>query len=122
MGSDLDDWLGAASYIAKYNPNIVLCERGIKGFTRDTRNVLDLQTAKLAQLESGLPVIIDVSHAAGRRDLIVPMALAAKAAGFNGLMVEVHPNPEQAFTDAKQQISLEAFAELMCKLNMIPNE
>jgi 3-deoxy-7-phosphoheptulonate synthase len=121
MGSDLEEWLGAANYIYKHNPNIILCERGIKGFPKDTRNVLDLQTAKLAQKESGLPVIIDVSHAAGRRDLITPMALAAKAAGFNGLMVEVHPNPDEAKTDAKQQISLSDFANLMYLLNSIPN-
>ena len=121
MGSDLEEWLGAANYIQRYNSNIILCERGIKGFPKDTRNVLDLQTAKLAQQESGLPVIIDVSHAAGRKDLITPMALAAKAAGFNGLMVEVHPCPEEARTDAKQQISIEEFSKLMYLLNLIPN-
>lgn len=122
MGSDLDDWIGAANYIYRHNPNIILCERGIKGFPRNTRNVLDLQTAKLAQLESKLPVIIDVSHAAGRRDLIIPMALAVKAAGFNGLMVEVHPDPDHAKTDAEQQISIKQFSELMELLGKIPNK
>lgn len=121
MGADLDDWLGAAEYITKHNPNVALCERGIKGFPRDTRNVLDLQTAKLAQNLSGLPVIIDVSHAAGRRDLIMPMAMASKAAGFNGLMVEVHPSPDQAKSDAKQQISLTDFGLLMGRLCLIPD-
>jgi len=120
MGSELDEWLGAADYIRKHNPNVILCERGIKGFNQCTRNTLDLQTAKLAQIESGLPVIVDVSHAAGRRDLIVPMALAVKAAGFNGLMVEVHPEPDKARTDSKQQISLEDFRALMQKLEKIP--
>ena len=121
MAGDLDEWVGAAEYIAKHNPEVVLCERGIKGFPRDTRNVLDLQIAKLAQITSGLPVIIDVSHAAGRRDLIMPMAMASKAAGFNGLMVEVHPNPVMAKSDAKQQISLTDFELLMGRLALIPN-
>ena len=79
-----------------------------------------MQTAKLAQIESGLPVIVDVSHAAGRRDLIVPVALAVKAAGFNGLMVEVHLKPDKARTDSKQQISFEDFRTLMQKLEKIP--
>lgn len=121
MGSELNEWLGAADYIRKHNPNVILCERGIKSFNKCTRNTLDLQTAKVAQIESGLPVIIDVSHAAGRRDLILPMALAAKAAGFNGLMIETHPEPDLARTDSKQQISLEDFGTLMSKLNNIPN-
>jgi 3-deoxy-7-phosphoheptulonate synthase len=120
MGGDLEDWLGASEYILKYNSNVLLCERGIKGFPRDTRNVLDLQVAKLAQIESGLPVIIDVSHAAGRRDLIKPMALASKAAGFDGLMVEVHPEPERALSDAKQQIGFRDFSLLMRQLAQIP--
>lgn len=119
MGADLDEWLGAAEYILRYNHNVVLCERGIKGFPRDTRNVLDLQTAKLAQLKSHLPVIVDVSHAAGRRDLIMPMALAVKAAGFDGLMVEVHPDPDSALTDSPQQISIKDFSILMSKLSRI---
>jgi 3-deoxy-7-phosphoheptulonate synthase len=122
MGSELDEWLGAADYIRRHNPNVILCERGIKGFNKCTRNTLDLQTAKLAQIESGLPVIIDVSHAAGRRDLILPMALAVKAAGFNGLMIETHPKPDLAMTDSKQQISLENFENLMDKLKTIPNQ
>lgn len=122
MGSELDEWLGAADYIRKHNPNVILCERGIKGFNKNTRNTLDLQTAKVAQIESGLPVIIDVSHASGRRDLILPMAMAAKAAGFNGLMIETHPDPDTAKTDSKQQISLSDFETLMAKLNTISSQ
>jgi 3-deoxy-7-phosphoheptulonate synthase len=121
MGSDLCEWLGAAEYIQKYNENVILCERGIKGFPRDTRNVLDIQTAKLAQIQSGLPVVIDVSHASGRQDLVIPMALAAKAAGFDGLMVEVHPFPDEALTDSKQQISTKNFARLQQLLKQIPD-
>lgn len=120
MGGDLADWLGAAEYILRFNPHVVLCERGISGFPRETRFVLDIQTAKIAQVESKLPVIVDVSHAAGRRDLIEPMARAVRAAGFNGVMVEVHPDPDRAITDAKQQISLKDFGRLMEKLSEIP--
>lgn len=121
MASSLEEWVGAAGYIAQFNPNVVFCERGIRGYSPDTRNILDLQTAKLAQIQTGLPVIVDVSHAAGRRDLILPMAIATKAAGLNGLMVEVHPNPDMALTDSKQQISLNDFGDLVRRLNRIPS-
>lgn len=119
MGVDLDEWLGAAGYVTSNNPNVILCERGIKAFPRQTRNVLDLQTAWLAKQKSKLPVIVDVSHAAGRKELILPMAKAVKAAGFNGLMVEVHPNPDEAMIDQKQQISLDEFRVLMEQLEQI---
>jgi 3-deoxy-7-phosphoheptulonate synthase len=122
MGSEVDEWIGAAGYILKYNRQVILCERGIKGFGSDTRNTLDLQGAKIAQIKTGLPVVVDVSHAAGRRDLINSMARAVKAAGFNGLMIETHPTPDQAWTDAKQQISLSDFAILMKQLKKIPTE
>ena len=121
MGADLDEWLGAAQYILKYTKNLILCERGIKGFPRNTRNVLDIQTAKLAQTESKLKTIVDLSHAAGRRDLVIPMSLAAKAAGFDGIMVEIHPEPDKAKTDSSQQLTLEEFKGLMEKLNKIPD-
>lgn len=120
MGSELAEWLSAADYIRRWNHNVILCERGIKSFERSTRNTLDLQAAKLAQMESGLPVIVDVSHAAGRRDLILPMALAVKAAGLDGLMIETHPNPNKARTDSKQQLPLDDFRKLMGKLKSIP--
>ena len=121
MSASLEEWVGAAGYIARYNPNVILCERGVRGYSPDTRNILDLQTAYLAKQQSGLPVVIDVSHAAGRRDLITPMAVAAKAVGFDGLMVEVHPTPSTAKTDSKQQISLDDFDRLMETLNRVPD-
>ena len=119
----LKEWLGAAEYIRKSgNPNVILCERGIIGFDQDTtRNMLDLQTALIAKKESGLPVVIDPSHAAGRRDLIVPMSLASKACGLDGLLVEVHCNPDEALTDKDQQIGPKAFSGLMKELSSIPN-
>lgn len=120
MSASLDEWLGAAEYITKNNQNVILCERGIRTFSTDTRNVLDLQTAWLAKSKSKLPVIIDISHAAGRRDLIIPMAKASKACGLNGIMVEVHPCPKKAKTDAKQQISFTQFNKLIKNIQLIP--
>lgn len=116
MSASLTEWLGAAQYITKNNPNVILCERGIRGFSEDTRNILDLQTAWLAKQQSKLPVIIDVSHAAGRADLIIPMSKAAKAAEFNGLMIEVHPSPQSAKTDSNQQINFDQFNTLIKNL------
>lgn len=120
MAASLDEWLGAAGYVAKNNPNIILCERGIRGYSPDTRNILDLQTAYLAKLKTKWPVIIDVSHASGRRDLILPMSKAVKACGLNGLMIEVHPNPDRAKTDNFQQINfleLKRLISVLKKLN-----
>ena len=115
MSASLEEWIGSANYIAKNNSNVILCERGIRGYSPDTRNILDLQTAYLAKINTRFPVIVDVSHAAGRRDLIVPMSKAVKACGLNGLMIEVHPNPKEAKTDSEQQISLAEFKILMQK-------
>jgi len=106
MSSSLGEWLGGAGYIAKYNPNIILCERGIRGYSPDTRNILDLQTAYLAKIQSNYKVIVDVSHAAGRTDLIFPMSMAVKATGLDGLMIEAHPDPKNAKTDSFQQVDL----------------
>jgi 3-deoxy-7-phosphoheptulonate synthase len=117
----LKEWLGAADYIrVNGNPNVILCERGVTTFDLDTtRNILDLQTALVAKKESGLPVVIDPSHASGRRDLIIPMSLAAKAARLDGILVEVHPEPDKAKTDKSQQISINQFKRLMEELKTI---
>lgn len=112
MSSSLKEWLGGAGYIAKYNPNIILCERGIRGYSPDTRNILDLQTAYLAKLQSPYKVIVDVSHAAGRTDLIFPMSKAVKASGLDGLMIEVHPDPKNAKTDNFQQVNLQEIKKI----------
>lgn len=122
MSSSLDEWLGSADYVIKHNDNVVLCERGIRGYSPDTRNILDLQTARLAQDKAGLPVIVDVSHASGRRDLVPFMAMAVKAAGLSGIMIESHPTPDKAITDGFQQISLEDFGTVMRRLNLIPDK
>jgi len=119
MGADLNEWTGCAGFVTKYNKNVILCERGIRSFPRETRNVLDLQNAWLAKA-AGFRVIVDVSHAAGRSDLIIPMARAVKAAGFDGLMVEASGEPKQAKTDSDQQIDFPTLAKLIKQLKKIP--
>jgi len=112
MSSSLKEWLGGAGYVAKYNSNIILCERGIRGYSPDTRNILDLQTAYLAKLQSPYKVIVDVSHAAGRTDLIFPMSKAVRASGLDGLMIEAHPDPKNAKTDSFQQVDLKEIKKI----------
>lgn len=105
FAATLDEWLLAAEYIlAEGNPHVVLCERGIRGFDTHTRNVLDLACVPLLARLTHLPVIVDPSHATGQRDLVLPMGVAAIAAGADGLMVEMHPHPEAALSDAAQTI------------------
>jgi 3-deoxy-7-phosphoheptulonate synthase len=114
MAATIEEWLLAAEYLVKHgNRNVVLCERGIRTFERATRNTLDLSGVALAKLECNLPVIVDPSHAAGRRDIIPALAAAAIAAGADGLMVEVHLHPEEAYSDGIQQLDAVMFSELM---------
>ncbi|HPO30309.1 MAG TPA: 3-deoxy-7-phosphoheptulonate synthase, partial [Candidatus Hydrogenedentes bacterium] len=114
MMSTINEWLMAAEYImSEGNPNVVLCERGIRTFETETRNTLDLQAVAVVKQYSHLPVVVDPSHAAGRWDLIEPMARAAVAAGADGLIVEVHPNPEEALSDGQQSLKPERFARMM---------
>jgi 3-deoxy-7-phosphoheptulonate synthase len=121
MAMRLEEWLGAARYIILAgNKNVILCERGVVTFDpKTTRNMLDLQTALVAKKESGLPVIVDPSHASGRKDLILPLCLAVKVSGLQGIMVECHPDPSNAKTDKEQQISLEDFKDLVKKLKKV---
>jgi len=114
MSATLDEWLGAAEYIlAGGNSRVILCERGIRTFGTSTRNTLDLGIVPLAKERSSLPVIVDPSHATGRTDLVIPMSLAAVAAGADGLLVEVHPDPPHAKCDRDQQITPQTFGELV---------
>jgi 3-deoxy-7-phosphoheptulonate synthase/chorismate mutase len=113
FSATLDEWLHAAEYVALGGSDqIILCERGIRTFGRETRATLDLSVVPLARAASRLPVIVDVSHAAGRRDLLLPLARASFAAGAHGVMIEVHPDPDVALSDADQQITIEDFAAL----------
>jgi 3-deoxy-7-phosphoheptulonate synthase len=111
------EWLLAAEYLlAGGNPNVILCERGIRTFETDTRNTLDLAAVALAKQLSHLPVIADPSHGTGRRSLIPALSSAALAVGADGLMIEVHPCPERALSDGPQSLDLDGFASLMRKL------
>ncbi len=114
FGGTMEEFLYAAEYIVSSgNPNVILMERGIRSFEKWTRATLDLGGAAVLKQETHLPLIIDISHSAGRRDIAVPLAKAARAIGADGLMVEVHPNPPVAMSDAKQQLYIHQFHELM---------
>jgi 3-deoxy-7-phosphoheptulonate synthase len=112
LSSTLDELLMAAEYILKEgNPNVMLCERGIRTFETAYRFTLDLMAVPVLKELSHLPVIVDPSHAAGRRDLVRPLSLAAAAVGADGIIVEVHPNPDEAICDGPQALRAEDFAE-----------
>jgi 3-deoxy-7-phosphoheptulonate synthase len=112
LSATLDELLMAAEYILKEgNPSVMLCERGIRTFETAYRFTLDLMAVPVLKELSHLPVIVDPSHAAGRRDLVGPLSLAAAAVGADGIIVEVHPNPDEAICDGPQQLKAEDFAE-----------
>ena len=114
MSSTIEEWLMSAEYImAGGNENVILCERGIRTFETATRNTLDLSAVPVIKEKSHLPIIIDPSHATGKRDLVEPLAKAAIAVGADGLMIEVHNNPAKALCDGKQSIKPETFDEIM---------
>lgn len=114
FGSTIEEWLMAAEYIVSAgNPNVILCERGIRTFETYTRNTMDLSAVPLLHHLTHLPVIVDPSHATGKRWLVKPLALAGVAVGADGIMVEVHPRPDEALSDAEQQLTLEQFRSLM---------
>ncbi|NWF71019.1 MAG: bifunctional 3-deoxy-7-phosphoheptulonate synthase/chorismate mutase [Chloroflexi bacterium] len=114
LSATLEEFLYAAEYIVSSgNPNVILIERGIRTFEKWTRNTLDIGGVAVLKLESHLPVVVDISHSAGRRDIAKPLARVAKASGADGLMVEVHPNPPVALSDAKQQLTIPEFHALM---------
>ena len=114
LSATIDELLWAAEYvIAEGNEQIILCERGIRTFEGQTRFTLDISAVPLLRLHSFLPVIVDVSHAAGRRDILAPLGRAALAAGANGLMVEVHPHPHRARSDGQQQLDLSRFQQFL---------
>lgn len=114
LAATLEEFLYAAEYIVSSgNPNVILIERGIRTFEKWTRNTLDIGGVAVLKLESHLPVVVDISHSAGRRDIAIPLAKVARASGADGLMVEVHPNPPVAMSDAKQQLYIEQFHAVM---------
>jgi 3-deoxy-7-phosphoheptulonate synthase len=116
-GATVEEWLMAAEYVVSSgNPNVILCERGIRTFETYTRNTLDLAAVPLLHHLTHLPVIVDPSHATGKRWLVKPLAIGGIAVGADGVMVEVHPRPEEALSDAEQQLTLDQFRELMIAL------
>lgn len=119
LSATIEEFLLAAEYILVHgNPNVVLCERGIRTFEKETRNTLALATVPLVKELSHLPIIVDPSHATGKRSLIEPMTKAAIACGADGFIVEVHPNPGEALSDAQQQLTPDQFKTMMD--NLIP--
>ncbi|MDF2633900.1 MAG: phospho-2-dehydro-3-deoxyheptonate aldolase [Pelosinus sp.] len=120
LSATINEWLNAAEYImSEGNYNVVLCERGIRTYEEYTRNTLDLSAVAAVKNISHLPIIVDPSHGTGRWKLVGPMARAGIAAGADGLMIEVHPNPAEALSDGKQSLTPENFAHTMKEVAMI---
>lgn len=120
LSATIEEWLMSAEYIlAENNPNVILCERGIRTFETYTRNTLDLSAVPVVKSRSHLPIVVDPSHGVGIRNKILPMALAAVAAGADGLMIEVHPNPSEALSDGPQSLPFDNFSTLMDQVRRI---
>ena len=120
MSTTVKEYLQAAEYIlSEGNPNVVLCERGIRTFEDSTRNTLDLSAVSLLKLWSHLPVVVDPSHATGVRDLVIPMARASIAAGADGIIIEVHDRPEEAFSDGPQSLKPDDFVTCISEVEKI---
>lgn len=116
----IDEWIKAADYVTSGgNQQVILCERGIRTFETATRNTLDLNAVVYAKKHSGLPVIVDPSHAVGISDLVPQLCYAAAAAGADGVMVEVHPNPKEALSDGPQSLTFEGFEKTMKQLEKV---
>lgn len=113
IAETIDEWLGSAEYImSEGNYRIMMCERGIRTFETATRSTLDISAVPVLKSKTHLPIMVDPSHAAGKASYVEPLALAAIAAGADGLIVEVHPNPKAALSDAQQQLTPEAYTQL----------
>ncbi|AFQ42921.1 bifunctional 3-deoxy-7-phosphoheptulonate synthase/chorismate mutase [Desulfosporosinus meridiei] len=120
LSATIEEWLYAAEYIlSSGNPNVILCERGIRTYEPSTRNTLDLSAVGVAKELSHLPVIVDPSHAAGRRDLIASLSKAAIASGADGLLIEMHPNPAEAVSDGPQSLHPEQLIQLAGELGAV---
>jgi 3-deoxy-7-phosphoheptulonate synthase len=120
MSATLEEWLMAAEYVlAGGNYQVVLCERGVRTFSDHSRNTLDLSVIPPVKQFSHLPILIDPSHGTGKRAYVPPMALAALAAGADGLLIEVHPNPDKAMSDGAQSLDFAAFDELLARLKRL---
>lgn len=120
LSATVEEWLMASEYImAEGNEKVILCERGIRTFETATRNTLDLSAIPLIKSMSHLPVVVDPSHATGKRKLVIPMAKAAVVAGADGLLIEVHPDPAHAWSDGEQSLDLTEFKTLMDQISKL---
>ena len=120
LSATIKEWLMAAEYVmSKGNLEVILCERGIRTFETATRNTLDLSAVPVLKQKTHLPVVVDPSHGVGKWDLVAPMAKAAVAVGADGLLIEVHTNPENAMSDGEQSLKPDAFKKLMAELKPI---
>ncbi|MHB8340491.1 MAG: bifunctional 3-deoxy-7-phosphoheptulonate synthase/chorismate mutase [Mycobacteriales bacterium] len=121
LSSTIEEWLAAAEYVVAHgNQQVILCERGIRTFETATRNTLDLSAVAVIRERTHLPIVVDPSHGTGYRPYVAPMAWAARAAGAHGLLIEVHPEPDKALSDAAQSLDFEEFAALMSQLARVP--
>jgi 3-deoxy-7-phosphoheptulonate synthase len=120
LSATVEEWFGSAEYILLHgNPNVVLCERGIRTFETATRNTADLAIIPLVKKMTHLPVIFDPSHATGKRDLVLPTALASIVVGAHGVMVEIHPDPEHALSDGAQSLHFKEFERLFAQVKSL---
>ena len=120
LSATVKEWLMSAEYVmASGNPNVILCERGIRTFETSTRNTLDLSAVPVVKKRSHLPVFVDPSHGVGIRDKVLPLARAAVAVGADGLMVEVHPDPPRALSDGPQSLFFDQFTDLMQQVRLV---
>ncbi|MEG0051086.1 MAG: 3-deoxy-7-phosphoheptulonate synthase [Terrisporobacter sp.] len=118
ISATISEWIGASEYIShEGNHKIIMCERGIRTYNDYTRNTLDLAAVPIIQRETNLPVVVDPSHGTGVRELVKPMSLGAMACGADGLMIEVHPSPNDALSDGMQSLHFPEFEDLMNDLN-----
>jgi 3-deoxy-7-phosphoheptulonate synthase len=122
MAATIEEWLMAAEYIlAEGNSQVILCERGVRTFVNHSRNTLDLSAVPVVKTESHLPIIIDPSHAAGKRDQVIPLSRAAVAVESHGIIVEVHHEPGKALSDGAQSLYPEQFEQLCMQVKTIYN-
>jgi 3-deoxy-7-phosphoheptulonate synthase len=120
LSATIEEWLLSAEYVlAGGNGQVILCERGIRTFESYTRNTLDISAIPVVKKRSHLPIVVDPSHGTGRREKVIPMARAAVAAGADGLLIEVHNDPEKALSDGPQSLYPEQFDQLMSELRII---
>jgi 3-deoxy-7-phosphoheptulonate synthase len=120
MAATLEEWLMAAEYVmAGGNYDVVLCERGVRTFSDHSRNTLDLSVIPPVKAHSHLPIVVDPSHGTGKRDYVPAMALAALAAGADGLLIEIHPTPDRAMSDGAQSLDFPGFTRLLESLRRL---